>query len=67
VHPLFKGDGTRIMEAAREAAAQLQARVEAFDDPGRAYLAQPHPGPGPRFSKYAQLARVAEWGLGEDA
>ena len=56
---------TRVAAAA-EAAEQLCARVEAFDDPARAYLAQPHPGLRPRFPEYAQLARVAEWDLGED-
>ena len=41
--------------------------IDAFDDPARCYLAQPHPGERPRFSDYAQLARVAEWAAADDA
>lgn len=65
-HPLFKSKTDLIADASAEAARQICARVIAFDNPERAYLAQPHPGPGPRFSDYAHLARVAEWGLGDD-
>jgi len=36
--------------------------------PDRCYLSQPHPARAPRFSDYAQLARVAEWAAaGEEA
>ncbi len=66
-HTLFKADTDQIAQAAAEAAAQLRSRVIAFDDVDRAYLAQPHPGLRPRFSHYAQLARVAEWDQGESA
>ncbi len=41
--------------------AALADLVAAFDDPAQPYLSQPHPGRAPRFSDYAQLARVAEW------
>ena len=34
--------------------------------PGAPYLSQPHPGHAPRFSDYAQLARVAEWAALEE-
>jgi ATP-dependent helicase/nuclease subunit B len=44
-----------------EAAAALGMLIDDFDDPARCYLSQPHPGRAPRFSDYAQLARVAEW------
>lgn len=39
----------------------LAALVAAFDDPGRPYLARPHPGRATRESAYARLARMAEW------
>jgi len=62
---LFKSDAIRIAEAAEAARTRLYARIEAFDKPGTAYLAQPHPGLKPRFSDYGQLARVDEWDLGD--
>jgi len=46
------------------AVAGLKGLIEAFDDPARPYLAQPHPGNPPPFSDYAGLARVAEWAAG---
>jgi ATP-dependent helicase/nuclease subunit B len=61
VQPLFKGNAAAIAEAARNAQAALGALIDAFDDPARCYLSQPHPGRAPRFSDYGQLARVAEW------
>ena len=61
VHTLVKGDADRTSSLTTEAQASLQALVAAFDDPERAYLSQPSPGAAPRFSDYAQLARVAEW------
>jgi ATP-dependent helicase/nuclease subunit B len=65
---LFKGDAAQTIAAAAAAADKLRALVTAYDDPRRAYLAQPHPARAPRFPEYAQLARVAEWGLaGDDA
>ena len=57
---LFKGDPAAIAAAVADAATALAALIDAFDDPARAYLSQPHPGRAPRFPAYAQLARVAE-------
>jgi ATP-dependent helicase/nuclease subunit B len=54
-----------IAAAAEQARLRLCERVAAFDDPATPYLAQPHPGLRPRFSDYAQLARVDEWNLAE--
>ena len=65
-HKLFRGDPAEAMAQADEAQRQLCALVQAFDDPGRAYLSQPHPGAAPRFSDYVQLARVLEWAAVED-
>jgi ATP-dependent helicase/nuclease subunit B len=65
---LFKGDAALVAEALGGAAERLAALIAAYDDPERAYLAQPHPGRVPRFSDYGALARVAEWGAaGDDA
>jgi len=64
---LFKGDPVAIAEAVETADGKLRELIAAYDDPGRAYLSQPHAGRSPRFSDYAQLARVAEWELGDDA
>jgi ATP-dependent helicase/nuclease subunit B len=61
VHKLFKGDPALIADAVADAGARLRALIVAYDDPDRAYLSQPHAGRVPRFSDYAQLARVAEW------
>jgi ATP-dependent helicase/nuclease subunit B len=61
VRQLFRGDAARVAEAAALAAEKLCALVAAFDEEGRAYLSQPHPGSAPRFSDHAHLARVAEW------
>ena len=66
VKRLFKGDATRTADAADAAQASLMRLVRTYDDPARAYLSQPHPGAAPRFSDYAQLARVAEWAALED-
>ena len=63
---LFNGDPAAVASAAATAAASLLALIVAFDDPARAYLSQPHPGRTPRFSDYAQLARVAEWSAGAE-
>ena len=61
VRLLFKGDAAATAIASDEALVGLRALIEAFDSPDRAYLSHPHPGQAPRFSDYAQLARVAEW------
>ena len=64
--PLFKSNAADIAQAVTDAAASLRKLIAAFDDPARAYLAQPHPGRLPRFPQYGQLARVAEWRAVED-
>jgi ATP-dependent helicase/nuclease subunit B len=45
---------------------RLEALIDAYDDPARCYLSQPRPGLAPRYTDYAQLARVAEWAALED-
>ena len=60
---LFKGTVAAEAETAKQA---LCALIAAFDDPARPYLSRPHPGNGPRFSDYTQLARIAEWAAVED-
>ncbi len=61
-----KKDGAQLADAVAKAEIALRALIDAFDDPARSYLSQPHPGRAPRFSDYAQLARVAEWAAAED-
>lgn len=63
---LFQHDAARTAAEAETAARALTALIAAFDEPDRAYLSRPHPGAAPRFSDYAQLARVAEWAALED-
>jgi len=63
---LFKREGDGLGERVHVAVESLIALIRLFDDPGQAYLSQPHPGASPRFSDYAQLARVAEWSVLED-
>lgn len=63
---LFKGDPAATAEEAVRAAGALGALVERFDRGDQAYLSQPHPGAAPRFTDYAQLARVAEWSAVEE-
>jgi ATP-dependent helicase/nuclease subunit B len=58
---LFKRDATAIAAAVAGARAALSSLIDAYDAPDRCYLSQPQPGFAPRFSDYAQLARVAEW------
>lgn len=47
---------------------QLRQLLADYDDPARPYRSQPWAGRPPKYSDYAQLARVAEWRLagGED-
>ncbi len=63
----FRSDTARMQDAAELAWDSLCRRVADFDDPDCPYLSQPHPGEAPRFSDYAQLARVGEWALLDDA
>jgi ATP-dependent helicase/nuclease subunit B len=68
VRSLFKGDAVAIAAAVAGARDSLGTLIDAYDQPDRCYLSQPHPARAPRFSDYAQLARVAEWtAAGEDA
>ena len=67
VSTLFESSAAKITDAVDRAALNLSALVDRFDDQQMPYLAQPNPGRAPRFSDYAQLARVAEWAdAGED-
>src|ERR1700712_2490126 len=59
--PLFKKRQQEIADAVLNAKHRLCDLIDAFDQPGRAYLSRPHPALAPRFSDYEQLARVAEW------
>jgi ATP-dependent helicase/nuclease subunit B len=63
---LFRGDAAAIASAVAGARNALCALIDAYDAPDRCYLSQPHPGYAPRFSDYAQLARVAEWAAAPD-
>jgi len=68
VRSLFKGDAVAIAAAVASARESLGTLIDAYDQPDRCYLSQPHPAHAPRFPDYAQLARVAEWSAaGEDA
>lgn len=60
------GKDGAVPEAAARAAEGLLALVAAYDDPEQPYLSQPYPGAAPRFTDYAQLARVAEWSAAEE-
>ncbi len=57
---LFADKAEQLAAVVADAAAGLAGLIDAYDDPARAYLSQPHPGRAPRFATYAQLARVAE-------
>ncbi len=61
----------RGAEAVRDATAAaeqgLASLVLRYDDPAQPYRARPDPAIKPRFSDYAQLARVAEWDWGGGA
>ena len=58
---LFKENAATIRTAVTEAHAALCTLIDTYDEPDRCYLSQPQPGLAPRYSDYAQLARVAEW------
>ena len=61
-----RGMRRAIAAAVAEAREALCALIDAYDAPERCYLSQPQPGFAPRFSDYAQLARVAEWAAAGD-
>jgi ATP-dependent helicase/nuclease subunit B len=49
---------------AADALDGLEALVLRFSDPATPYLAQPDPERAPRYTDYAHLARLDEWGGG---
>jgi ATP-dependent helicase/nuclease subunit B len=65
---LFPKGRDAIPGAASAACDALCDLIDAFDQPGRAYLSRPNPDQAARFADYEQLARVAEWSAagGED-
>ena len=63
---LFKSDADAISTQIAATVEKLENLIIQFDDPATPYLSEPHPDAKPRFSDYAQLARVAEWSLQED-
>jgi len=65
-HPLFKGSAADIPSAVLAARENLCRLIDQFDTPDQAFLSRPHPAFAPRFSDYAQLARVAEWSAAVD-
>jgi ATP-dependent helicase/nuclease subunit B len=65
---LFNSDVASSAAAVTATRDALCALIDAYDEADRCYLSQPRPGFAPRFSDYAQLARVAEWAAaGDDA
>jgi ATP-dependent helicase/nuclease subunit B len=61
--PLFKDKDSELQDAIETAIKGVERLIDQYDEPARCYLAQPYPAWTPRFSDYAQLARVAEWEL----
>lgn len=61
VKPLAGDDEVRRLADA--AFAGLRALIARFDDPATPYRSAPRPEHAPRFTDYAQLARVKEWSL----
>ncbi|HTR16427.1 MAG TPA: PD-(D/E)XK nuclease family protein, partial [Acetobacteraceae bacterium] len=57
----------KVAELTAAAGEKLARLIARFDDPGQPYLSQPNPAAPPRFSDYAQLARVGEWAVVDDA
>jgi ATP-dependent helicase/nuclease subunit B len=63
---LFDGDPAALTAGVSGARDALCRLIDTYDAPDRCYLSQPQPGFAPRFSDYAQLARVAEWAAAGD-
>ena len=63
---IYKGKAEIIQQEVADAYERLEALIVRYDDPAQPYLSEPHPETKPRFSDYAQLARVAEWSIAED-
>ncbi len=59
-------DQAALRELVAECWEALRALVASYDDPDQPYLSQPRPGSAPRFTDYAGLARVAEWGAARE-
>jgi ATP-dependent helicase/nuclease subunit B len=64
---LFNGKPSDLPAVIEGAIHGLERLIDQYDEADRCYLASPNPAWTPRFSDYAQLARVAEWSLAEDA
>jgi ATP-dependent helicase/nuclease subunit B len=60
---LFDGEASDLRAVIEGAIRGLEKLIDQYDEADRCYLAQPNPAWTPRFSDYAQLARVAEWSL----
>jgi ATP-dependent helicase/nuclease subunit B len=63
--PVLKKAAT-VGDLIADAVAQLERLIDEYDDPARCYLSQPRPDRAPRYTDYAQLARVAEWAALDD-
>ena len=58
---LFKKNPAATLDASVKALEGLRSLIGKFDSEEQAYVSQPNSALAPRFSDYAQLARVAEW------
>lgn len=59
----FSGDTEQIIETAKTG---LEKMIRAFANPHMPYYSLPRPSNAPRFNDYVHLARIGEWGAGED-
>ena len=64
--PILEGKPGELSPLIAHVSDSLDELIRDYRNPARPYLSQPHPGRMPRFSDYAQLARVAEWGGGNE-
>ena len=64
---LFNGKAGDLEAAIEGALRGLENLIDQYDEADRCYFAIPNPAWAPRFSDYAQLARVAEWSLAAEA
>jgi ATP-dependent helicase/nuclease subunit B len=62
IKPLADGE-TAVRALADGAIAGLRRLIARFDQPATPYRSWPRPEHAPRFTDYAQLARVKEWSL----
>jgi ATP-dependent helicase/nuclease subunit B len=63
--PVLKKAAT-VGDLIADAVGRLERLIDEYDDPARCYLSQPRPDRAPRYTDYAQLARVAEWAALDD-